>query len=217
MTGARTLLCVVAATLAVCVHGASLAVVATVAGDAVAGFMDGPSTSARFNFPIDVAVLPDGVILVSDRKKGVIAARVSGGGAVPGRALLTSTHLPASAGRIREINPSEGIVLTRAGNMPTSSADGSCIGAASLPAPHGGVVRCEHRVDMLRAPIASFRGLTLLSGQGWRSARLGLPCSSQMRTTTSCEKYPSLVWLCLQVRTLVCPLAAAGLVLPRCA
>ena len=92
MTGERAaaaaaLLFVVAATLAVRAHGASLASVATVAGEKGEGdrMMDGPGTSARFNFPTDVAVLPDGVILVSDRANGAIAAVCTGGGAEPGR------------------------------------------------------------------------------------------------------------------------------------
>jgi sugar lactone lactonase YvrE len=41
-------------------------VVSTVAGDGTPGFLDGPAFAAKFRSPIDVAVLPNGVIYVAD-------------------------------------------------------------------------------------------------------------------------------------------------------
>ena len=41
-------------------------IVSTIAGDGTAGFLDGPALDAKFKSPLDIAVLPGGIIYVAD-------------------------------------------------------------------------------------------------------------------------------------------------------
>jgi hypothetical protein len=46
----------------------------TLAGDGVAGFVDGPAGSARFSAPRDVAIAADGTVYVADAENGAVRA-----------------------------------------------------------------------------------------------------------------------------------------------
>ncbi|POM61979.1 hypothetical protein PHPALM_28923, partial [Phytophthora palmivora] len=87
--------------------GRSQGQVTTVAGDGTAGFLDGPTVTAKFNHPRGVAVDSKGVVYVAD----------------------TANH------RIRVVDPNTGLVSTLAGDGIEGFADGDALSAARFSYP----------------------------------------------------------------------------------
>lgn len=117
-------------------------IVTTVAGDGTAGFLDGPVSTAKFKSPLDVAILPNGVIYVADAfnssirkiQNGVVTTFAGNGNAnitngngsearfkIPSRLTLDAAGnlylLDAADPRIRKITPAGDVYIYAGTNI----------------------------------------------------------------------------------------------------
>jgi hypothetical protein len=137
--------------------GRSQGQVITVAGDGIAGFLDGPAATAKFNHPRGVAVDSNGVVYVAD----------------------TANH------RIRKLDPKTKTVTTLAGDGIEGFTDGAALSAARFSFPSdvavletnsGATVTVfvadtgNHRVRQIQNGVVTC--LSGLCGAGVETARL---------------------------------------------
>ncbi|OWZ23365.1 hypothetical protein PHMEG_0001774 [Phytophthora megakarya] len=138
-------------------NGRSQGRVTTIAGEGTAGFLDGPTITAKFNHPRGVAVDSKGVVYVAD----------------------TANHC------IRKIDPATGMVSTLAGNGVEGFTDGDALLAARFSYPSdvailetsaGSTITIfvadtgNHRIRQIRSGVVTC--LSGLCGAGVETVRL---------------------------------------------
>jgi DNA-binding beta-propeller fold protein YncE len=168
-------------------------IVSTVAGDGTAGFLDGPALTAKFKFPLDVAILPNGVIYVADAfnscirkiENGIVTTFAGNGNAnitngnssearfkIPNRLALDIEGnlylLDAADPRIRKITRAAD-VYTYAGTNVFGFKDGESIVAqfgqsfGIVADKHGNIYIADSQNDSVRK--ISFKGeITTIAG-----------------------------------------------------
>jgi len=155
-------------------------IVSTVAGDGTAGFLDGSALTAKFKSPLDVAILPNGVIYVADAfnscirkiENGVVTTFAGNGNAnitngnssvarfkIPNRLTLDTKGnlylLDAADPRIRKITPAAD-VYTYAGTNVFGFKDGESIVAqfgqsfGIVADEHGNIYVADSQNDSIR-------------------------------------------------------------------
>jgi DNA-binding beta-propeller fold protein YncE len=163
-------------------------IVSTVAGDGTAGFLDGTALTAKFKSPLDVAILPNGVIYVADAfnscirkiENGIVTTFAGNGNAnitngnssearfkIPNRLALDIEGnlflLDAADPRIRKITPGAD-VYTHAGTNVFGFKDGESIVAqfgqsfGIVADKHGNIYVADSQNDSIRK--ISFKGET---------------------------------------------------------
>ncbi|MCX6875774.1 MAG: choice-of-anchor D domain-containing protein [Verrucomicrobia bacterium] len=88
----------------------------TVAGTGVAGFLDGPATSAQFNEPVGVAIGTDGTMFVTDSRNHRIRA-ISPGGEVTTHSGLGDAGFTDGVGSGARFNTPQGLAIDAAGML----------------------------------------------------------------------------------------------------
>ena len=111
-------------------------VVTTIAGSNTASFADGTGTAARFNYPIGVAVLPDGNIVVGDQTNNRIRL-VTPGGVVTTLAGSGSPAFADGTGAAASFSSPQGVAVLPGGTIVVADYNNARIRLITYP---GGVV-----------------------------------------------------------------------------
>lgn len=100
--------------------------VTTVAGDGLPGYNEGPAASARFNYPVDVAVDSTGAIYVADEGNHRIR-KISPSGTVSSAAGNGSAGLDNGPANSSRFNGPSGLAIDPAGTIYVSDTLNHCI------------------------------------------------------------------------------------------
>jgi ABC-type branched-subunit amino acid transport system substrate-binding protein len=154
--------------------------VSTLAGTGVAGYADGPASSAQFNFPFGIAVDIAGNVYVADTFNHRIRIIHPDGPALPAPPVPTGTE-----GSVAEGSSSAGTVSTLAGDGEAGYRDGPALQArfdrptdVALSATTGILYVADAGNNRIRA-ISPDGMVTTLAGSGKRGFRDGSPDQAQ--------------------------------------